>query len=73
MRKYERIDQSLHIAIEVEYSSTHTSLQHPTTVLLSHMHHIYTQQLFNFQKINYLNKKILPIYPVYFELYLVGL
>ena len=27
--KYERIDQSLHIAIEVEYSTTHTILQHP--------------------------------------------
>ena len=37
--------------VEVEYSSTHTSLQHPTNVLLSHMYHVCTQQVFNFQKI----------------------
>ena len=35
--KYERIDQSLHIAIEVEYNTTHTILQHPTIVLLFHV------------------------------------
>ena len=48
---HERIDQPSPTEVEVEYSSTYTSLQHPTTVLLFHVYHIYTQQLFNFQKI----------------------
>ena len=55
--KYERIDQYsdfFHVEQQNRKSSTYTSLQHPTTVLLSHMHHIYTQQLFNFQKIIFL-------------------
>ena len=52
--KYERIDQYsdfFHVEQQNRNSSTYTSLQHPTTVLLSHMYHICTQQLFNFQKI----------------------
>ena len=40
-----------HVEQQNRNSSTYTSLQHPTTVLLSHMYHICTQQLFNFQKI----------------------
>ena len=52
--KYERIDQYsdfFHVEQQNRNSSTYTSLQHPTTVLLFHVYHIYTQQLFNFQKI----------------------
>ena len=47
--KYERIDQYsdfFHVEQQNRNSSTYTSLQHPTTVLLSHMYHICTQQLF---------------------------
>ena len=43
---HERIDQPSPTEVEVEYSSTYTSLQHPTTILLFHVYHIYTQQLF---------------------------
>ena len=52
--QHERIDQPSPTEVEVEYSTTYTSLQHPTTVLLFHVYHIYTQQLFNFQKIIFL-------------------
>jgi hypothetical protein len=58
---HDRIDQPSPTEVEVEYSSTYTSLQHPTTVLLFHVYHIYTQQLFNFQKIIFL---LIPPHPV---------
>ena len=58
---HERIDQPSPTEVEVEYSSTYTSLQHPTTILLFHVYHIYTQQLFNFQKIIFL---LIPPHPV---------
>ena len=50
---HERIDQSSHFFPTGSKKETvvHTRLQHPTVVLLSHVYHIYTQQLFNFQKI----------------------
>ena len=59
--QHERIDQPSPTEVEVEYSTTYTSLQHPTTVLLFHVYHIYTQQLFNFQKIIFL---LIPPHPV---------
>ena len=38
---HERIDQPSPTEVEVEYSSTYTSLQHPTTVFLFHVYHIF--------------------------------
>ena len=52
---HERIDQpSPTVKYSTLHNTTYTSLQHPTTVLLFHVYHIYTQQLFNFQKIIFL-------------------